>query len=100
MALDAFTTEPLVREDAGFSGNSNVTDDIINQYVNAANGEVSTSIASNYVVPLSTNDNYANSSTQNYLQYLATNLAAGLLLLKQYEGQGGDMVELALANSF
>jgi len=97
MALDIFTTTELTREEAGFSANANVTDPVIEQYVKAANGEVATGIAANYTVPLSANANFAGSATEDYLEQLATTLAAGLLLLKQYEGSGGDMVDLALA---
>ena len=97
MALDVFTTVDLTRSDAGFGSNANVKDGTIEIYVKAANGEVGTAIAANYAVPLSDNSNYEGSLTQDFLVHLATNLAAGLLLLKQYEGQSGDMEDLALA---
>lgn len=97
MALDTFTTTALVRADAGFTNNANVTDAIIEVYVNAANGEIASALAGRYLLPLSQNANYTNSLTQSYLQQLATNLGAGLLLLKQFEGQGGEMDDLAIA---
>lgn len=97
MALDTFTTQSLVRADAGFTNNTNVTDGVIEVYVAAANGEVSSALAGKYVLPLSGNDNYSGSLTESYLQQLTTNLGAGLLLLKQYEGQGGEMDDLAIA---
>ena len=95
--LDTFTTVEDTRKEAGFSNNTNITDSDIQPYVDGANGEVITAIATKYVLPLSNNAGYTGSSTENYLKSLTTNLAGGLLLLRQYEGTGGDMEDLAIA---
>jgi len=97
MALDQFTTVALTRAEAGFANNANVTDPVIQVFVDAANGEVASNLSNRYYLPLSNNTNYASSLTESYLKQLTTNLAAGLLLLRQYEGMGGDMDDLALA---
>ncbi len=97
MALDAFTTVVKTRADAGFANNANVLDATIQLYVDASNGEMATALAARYTVPLSGNSNYSGSLTEDYLENLATTLASGLLLLRQYEGQGGDMEDLAIA---
>lgn len=97
MALDSFTTIELTRADAGFANNTNITDPTIEVFVKAANGEMNTAIAGRYVVPLSNDSQYSGSLAESYLKNLATSLASGLLMLRQYEGQGGDMEDLALA---
>lgn len=96
MALNAFTTTDLTRADAGFTNNSDVTDATILLHVNAANGEVNTAIGGRYTLPFS-GSSYTGSLTEGYLKQLATTLAAGFLLLKQYEGMGGAMEDLAIA---
>lgn len=98
MALDVFTTAVLTRRSAGFENNTDVTDaNDLNIFVNSANAEVFSSVVQRYTLPLSDNTNYSGSPAENLLIETATELAGGLALYRQYEGQGGDFSDMGIA---
>ena len=94
--MDTYTDATKTRREAGFLNNANVDTTLdIEPCVKSANSEVAGAISARYNVPLSSNTNYTGSTAQYYLEKLATQLAASELLLQQYEGQGGDLLDMA-----
>jgi len=71
-----FVTLNQVREEAGFTGNINISDDIIEEYVLAAESEIKSFIGRRYSLPLSV--------VPAIVTEIAKQLAAGFLLLKEY----------------
>ena len=77
MASDGdFVTLALVRDEAGFTGNANITDAKVEEYLQAAESEVKSFIGRRYTLPLE--------EVPDLIEEVAKQLAAGLLLLKEY----------------
>ncbi len=90
------TTLARVRSEAGFTNNANINDTSdIAPHAEHADGEVLILVGQRYTLPLSENTYWADSPARYMLEGITTNYAAGLLMLKVYEGQGGAMTELA-----
>jgi hypothetical protein len=98
MALTSFTDIANVKRSSGFTNNSNIVDSLVEPYVSAANSEVNQAIATRYKLPLSVNPLYAGSVAESALKNIATNLAAGFLMMQQYGDAGGEMSESAIIN--
>ena len=75
----AYSNITNVREEAGFTGNSNVVDSKITAYLNAANSHVDGVLGRLYSVPLA--------STPSVVELIERKLAAGHLLLDEYGEQ-------------
>lgn len=71
-----YTTLVKVREEAGLTGNTNIADSIVQIYQDAAEDEIDGVLLKRYSLPLS--------EVPSDLATMATLLAAGLLLLKEY----------------
>lgn len=96
MAVDTFTDATSVRREAGFQDNTDIsTTDDIDGFVDSANSEVTSYVASAYQIPLSSIPTYSGSSAEYFLQNIAMRLAAGQLLQRMYVGMGGSMYEEA-----
>lgn len=71
-----YVTLNQVREEAGFTGNINISDDIIEGYLLAAESEVKAYIGRRYQLPLD--------PIPVLVSEITKQLAAGFLLLKEY----------------
>lgn len=74
--MEAYTTEEKVRREAGFSGNTNITDDTITDAMNAAHSVVVGAIGQFYTLPLS--------EVPAILELVERRLAAGYLMTDEY----------------
>jgi len=91
MALDSFTTLALVRDAAGFTGNTDVTDATITLDVDAANAQLISALQSRYVLPLNEDSYYSGSPAEDWLSKLATNLAVANLYLREFVGTSDSL---------
>lgn len=90
------TTLAKVRSEAGFTNNTNIDDtNDVTPHTEDAEGEVYSAVSQIYTLPLSDNSYWADSPGEAFLSGITTRLAAGLLMLKMYEGQGGVILEKA-----
>lgn len=71
-----YVTIAQVREEAGFVGNHNITNNMISDYILTSESEIKGVIAKKYTLPLS--------EVPGVVKEMARQLAAGLLLLKEY----------------
>lgn len=82
----AYTTLDKIRDEAGFTGNANVTDAKVEDYRTPATSQIDASLVRRYDLPLE--------STPDILELIERKLAAGHLLLDEYgveaEGTGKD----------
>jgi len=76
MAYSRYADIDDVREEAGLTGNANITDAIITKYRNTAEDEADGKIAKRYTLPLG--------EVPDSLENAVIQLAAGLLLTKEY----------------
>jgi len=91
-----WTNTAEVKKIAGMENNPHISEDNdITLYIKSAEAEVKSAISLRYSLPLSDNDYYSGSSAEYLLQDLARNLAAGLLMQRQYKSQGGSLETLA-----
>jgi len=92
-----YTTTADVRREAGFTNNPNIDDNKdINGNITAAEAEINAKIVQMYNLPLSSNALFIGSDAQNLLRQVASRLAAGSVLLSQYEGAGEEASGLAV----
>lgn len=93
----SYTTIDKVRLNAGFENNGNIDDSTqIEPKVLSANSEIDSYIGRRYDLPLSeAYDQYVGSDAENLLCEIATELGGALLLMQQYEGQGGVLMDMA-----
>jgi len=97
MAYARYADIDDVREEAGLTGNTNITDAIITKYRDTAEDEADGKIAKRYTLPLS--------EVPDSLENAVIQLAAGLLLTKEYgpeaEGTTKDgQMKLKLAYAY
>jgi hypothetical protein len=85
----AYTTNQLVRDESGFTNNTDLTEATLTSYVSMAHGAVVGFVARIYdATKLSTN--FTNSQAEAYLQSVETLWASGLLLIKEYGAEAQD----------
>lgn len=72
----AYTTVEKVRDEAGFTGNSNITDTVILSYMSAANSHIDGILGRLYTVPLA--------DVPSIIELIERKLSAGHLLLDEY----------------
>jgi len=75
----AYDSTENIRDEAGFTGNTNVTDAKITAYQNAATSHIDGIISRTYTLPLT--------ETPDILKLIERKLAAGHLLLDEYGEQ-------------
>jgi len=75
----AYDSTENIRDEAGFTGNANVTDAKITAYQNAATSHIDGIISRTYTLPLT--------ETPDILKLIERKLAAGHLLLDEYGEQ-------------
>jgi len=75
----AYSTTDNIRQEAGFTGNSNISDARIDTFKNAASSQIDGILGRVYSLPLS--------STPGLLELIERKLAAGHLLLEEYGKQ-------------
>lgn len=90
-----FTTADKVRDEAGFAGNSNITDTQINEMISQANGQVFSYVASRYDGKNlnSSNSDFNGSKAEQLLVRAETLLAAGYLLIREYPDAPNEMTD-------
>ena len=85
----AYTTNQLVRDESGFTNNSDLTEATLTSYVGLAHGAVVGFVARIYdITALATN--FTGSQAEGYLQSVETLWASGLLLIKEYGAEAQD----------
>ena len=91
-----YTTVDKVRRESGFTNNSNIdnTNDIT-PHSEDAEAEVMGELGVRYSLPLTENAYWLNSPAEAMITQLATRLASAFLMLQVYEGQGGQIEEMA-----
>ncbi len=87
-----YSTTANVRAEGGFEENTNVTDALIDGYIVQADAEIDATLTRVYVMPLS--------ETPALIEFVSRQLAAGLLLEKEYGYDDGarDAGERKLEN--
>ena len=91
-----FTDSDKVRREAGFTNNTYIDDTLdVKPHIDDAESVVISSLSQRYTLPLSDNAYWSGSSGEQVVIAICTLLASARLLLQQYEGQGGDMSEMA-----
>ena len=81
-----------VKKDAGMEDNPRISEERdVAIHVKAAEAELESAIAIRYSLPLSSNTYYTGSKAESLLEEIAKMLASGLLMMRQYKGQGGSL---------
>lgn len=80
----AYTTEALVRDEAGFTWNTDISADTINAYISEANAYIQWVVWWVYDLSLFTWDAFTWSQAETRLKLVERYLAAGLLLNKEF----------------
>lgn len=99
----AYTTLAKIRQEAGFQSNANVLDATITQYQTRAYNMVRSFVAGRYDLTLLTGSLFSGSQAESVLEQCELLLAAGYLMLSQFQGQplgeakGKEKVDAAMA---
>lgn len=87
----AYTTEARVRDETGFTWNTNITTTVIQGYLDQANGVVLSYVAARYdASKLKASSDFTDSQAENMLKRCEELLASGYLLIKEYWAEGAD----------
>lgn len=86
----SYTSTARVRTEAGFDGNPNVTDEMIDAYLVQSHGIVQSYVAAVYVLGNFSDSNpaFAGSQAEGVLKRAEELIAAGYILLKEYGSEG------------
>ena len=86
----SYTSTARVRTEAGFDGNPNVSDDMIDAYLVQSHGIVQSYVAAVYVLGnfSDSNPNFVGSQAEGVLKRAEELIAAGYVLLKEYGSEG------------
>lgn len=83
----AYTTVAMVRQEAGFQNNPNVTDPVITQYQTRAYNLVRSFVSGRYDITLFSGSGFTGSQAESVLSQAELLIAAGYLISSEFQGQ-------------
>lgn len=83
----AYSTEPKIRQEAGFQGNANITTTLVEQFMTTATNVVNGYVARRYSLSNLSGATFTGSQAASVLEEAERLYAAGKLMLQQYQGQ-------------
>jgi hypothetical protein len=87
----AYTTVTLVRREAGFQNNVNISDSLdLEGKVEGVEGIIDGYVGQAYPLPLSSLPTYTGSSAESTLSMIATSYSAGEAMMQLFIGQGAE----------